>query len=396
MEVTMSSQAKYRIEFDARSYLAGAGREFIPAAAALDGDWVCEHLGIPFDRYYRSYDLQREATEKARAEVVATLGLQLVHDKCYDHGVILNASLFGGAVRYHANSTPVLEPVIVEPESVAAVAKRIDAVSDEGLLHEGMLHPEYWDGARRLQERTGRPQRAPAAGGIKGLATLCGQLCGVTNFLMWLATDPEAMAELTALVGRTMKRYIRASRAFDGAGDLDGLSFASDLTGLMSPDTYARFCAPHERDLYETFAPHGSRYYHADSNLRNHVRVLADIGVTTVNIGPMVSVAHILSVAPTMRIDGQVPPTQVLWRGTPDLVVDAVRRDIEEVKVAGANLSQLRVCTAGSINPGTPLENIRAMFWAAQTFGRFDGAVDPALRDIPIEFDRAAVVDQVS
>ena len=392
----MGSEAKYRVDFDAASYRAGAGHEFVPAGAALDGDWVCEYLGIPFDRYYRSFDVQREATVKAREEVVAALGLDLVHDKCYDHGVILNASLFGGKVRYHANSTPVLEPVIDEPESVARVARRIDAVSDEGLLHEGSLHSEYWEGARLLEKLTGRPQRAPASGGTKGLATLCGQLCGVTSFLMWLATNPDEMSELTALVGRTMKRYIRASRGFDGAEQTDGLGFASDLTGLMSPATYAEFCAPHERDLYETFAPHGGRYYHADSNLRNHLQALADIGVTTVNIGPMVSVSHILKLAPRMRIDGQVPPTQVLWRGSPDLVGDAVRRDIEEVTASGADLTQLRVCTAGSINPGTPLENIRAMFWAAQTFGRFDGAVDPALRDIPIEFDRATVVDQVS
>jgi len=36
------------------------------------------------------------------------------------------------------------------------------------------------------------------------------------------------------------------------------------------------------------------------------------------------------------------------------------------------------------------------MFWAAMTYGRFDRAVAPELAEIPVEFDRAAVVDQVS
>ena len=148
--------------------------------------------------------------------------------------------------------------------------------------------------------------------------------------------------------------------------------------------------------LYETFAPRGERYYHADSNLRKHVGALSEIGVTTVNIGPMVSVTDILTASPGMKIDGQVPPTQVLWRGSPDLVVDSVRRDIAELEAAGGSLDQLRVCTAGSINPGTPLPNIRAMFWAAMTYGRYDRQIDPELAEIPIEFDRAAVVDQVS
>ncbi len=394
--MSSTSTNKYDINFDAESYLAGAGHEFVPATAALDGDWVCEHLGVPFDKYYRSFDVQQEAVARAREEVVGALGIDIVHDKCYDHGVILNASLFGGEVRYHATSTPVLTPVVEEPASVSGLARRIDAISDEGLLHEGKLHPEYWEAARLVEQRTGKRPRAPASEGIKGVATLCGQLCGITSFLMWLVTDPHEMAELTALVARTMKRYIRASRAFDGAESADGLAFASDLTGLMSPDTYAEFCAPHDRDLYETFAPNGERYYHADSNLRNHVQILADIGVTTVNIGPMISVSHILSIAPGMHIDGQVPPTQVLWRGSTDLVVDAVRCDLKEIEAAGADLSQLRVCTAGSINPGTPIENIRAMFWAAQTFGRFDGEVDAELNAVPIEFERAHVVNQVS
>ena len=392
----MSSPSKYPIEFDADAYRAGEGTEFIAASASLDGDWACEHLGVPFDRYYRSLEVQQETNGRARGLVEAELGLQIVPRKTYDHGVILNASLFGGGVRYHANATPVLEPVVTDPADVAPLAKRIDAVSDEGLLHEGHLHPEHWEAAKRLEETEGLPQKAPASGCTKGLATVCGQLCGVTNFLLWLHTNPEEMAELTALVGRTFRRYVGASRAFDGAEDANRLSFASDLTGLMSPDDYRRFCAPHEKMLYETFAPRGERYYHADSNLRKHVGALAEIGVTTVNIGPMVSVTDILTASPGMKIDGQVPPTQVLWRGSPDLVVDSVRRDIAELEAAGGSLEQLRVCTAGSINPGTPLPNIRAMFWAAMTYGRYDRQIDPELAKIPIEFDRAAVVDQVS
>ena len=392
----MDNKTKYPIQFDADAYLAGAETDFIPANAALDGDWACEHLGVPFDEYYKSLELQLETNARAREIVESELGLQIVPHKTYDHGVILNASLFGGAVRYHSNSTPVLAPVVTDPADVAGLAARIDAVSDEALLHEGNLHPEYWAAARRLKEIEGRAQSGPASGGTKGIATVCGQLCGVTDFLLWLYTNPSEMAALTELVGRTFRRYVGASRAFDGAEDADGLGFASDLTGLMSPDAYRTFCAPHERMLYETFAPTGERYYHADSNLRRHVAVLADIGVTTVNIGPMVSVADILAASPRMKIDGQVPPTQVLWRGTPDLVVDAVRCDIAELEAAGGSLDQLRVCTAGSINPGTPLENIRAMFWAAMTYGRFDRAVTPELAEIPVEFDRAAVVDQVS
>jgi hypothetical protein len=150
--------------------------------------------------------------------------------------------------------------------------------------------------------------------------------------------------------------------------------------------------------LFERFAPAGRRHYHADSNMKGHLSVLQEIGVKSVNIGPMVSTADILGRAPEMVVYGQIPPTQVLWKGTPDLVVDAVRRDIRDVAAAGASADQLVVTTAGSINPGTPLENIRAMFWAAMEFGRIGAGgelADPRPEE-PLAFDRRALVMQIS
>jgi hypothetical protein len=42
------------------------------------------------------------------------------------------------------------------------------------------------------------------------------------------------------------------------------------------------------------------------------------------------------------------------------------------------------------------LENIKAMFWAATEFGRFDGEVRDDLSAIPVEFDRQTLVTQIS
>jgi uroporphyrinogen decarboxylase len=255
-----------------------------------------------------------------------------------------------------------------------------------------------WKRQGELQREAGVSPRAPASGGTKGIATVCGQLCTVTRFLLWTALYPQEAAALTALVGRTFERYIRASRAYDGRLDEDGLSFASDVSGLMSPDTYRSLCAPQEKMLYDRFAPTGQRFYHADSNMKAHVSALEEIGVTAVNIGPMVSTAEILEQAPRMIVNGQIPPTQVLWKGSPDLVVDAVRQDIRDIVAAGAGPGQLVVTTAGSINPGTPLENIRAMFWAAMEYGRIDnnGRLADPFPDQALKFDRKSVVMQIS
>ena len=387
---------KYDIDFDLELYKAGVGNEFVNTSASLDGDWICYEFGIPMDKYYSDYSYQREVQAEARKTINEKLNLNLIRDFVIDTGVVLNASLFGGKPSYHSNSTPVLEHVINDPSEVYALSKRIDALSNEALMHEGILHRHHWEAAEYWKNKEGRPLQAPAVGGTKGIATVCGQICGVTNFLMWLMINPDEMRELTSLVGRTFKRYIQASRAFEGKENLDRLSFASDVSGLMSPNVYREFCAPIEKDLYETFAPSGTRYYHSDSNMKQHVGILKDIGVTDVNIGPMISVDEIVSRTPKMRIHGQVPPVTVLWQGSTDLVVDSVRQDINDMKASGADLSQLIVCTAGSINPGTPLENIEAMLWAAGDFGKLKGDVNPLLKGIPVDFNRSELVNQIS
>jgi|GEM_PF-565385 len=387
---------KYKIIFDPDLYKKGAGLDFLNASATLDGDWVCHAFNIPMDRYYGDYAYQREMLAGARDVVNKELNLNLIKESVIDTGVVMNASLFGGKPNYHSNSTPVLDPVINDPSDVYALAERIDAVSDEGLMFEGILHKHHWEAAEYWKEQEGRPLKAPASGGTKGIATICGQLCGVTNFLIWMMTNPDEMKILTSLVGRTLKRYIGACRAFEGVENMNSLSFASDVTGLMSPDTYGEFCAHHEKELYKKFAPTGIRYYHSDSNMSNHIELLKWIGVSDVNIGPMISVKHILNAAPKMRIHGQIPPVRVFWQGSTDLVVDAVRQDINDLKESGSALSQLQVCTAGSINPGTPLENIRAMFWAAMEYGKLNEEVNPDLDSIPVEFDRKELVNQIS
>ena len=90
----------------------------------------------------------------------------------------------------------------------------------------------------------------------------------------------------------------------------------------------------HEGELFERFAPAGERFYHADSNLKNHIQSLVKIGVSALNIGPMVSAGHIYRTAPDMTVVGQVPPTQTLWLGSPDDVVDAVRQDVRDAMAA--------------------------------------------------------------
>ena len=70
---------------------------------------------------------------------------------------------------------------------------------------------------------------------------------------------------------------------------------------------------------------------------------------------------------PRTVIHGQLPPF-TFSRGTPEEIYLAVRRDIEAVGADGG----LVVTTAGSVNPGSKLEGLRAVMYAIQQHGRYE------------------------
>ena len=97
----------------------------------------------------------------------------------------------------------------------------------------------------------------------------------------------------------------------------------------------------------------------------HHLETLKDMGVNQVNIDPYIEPKQILEKMPDVIIFGQIPPLKVLFMGTPEEVITCAKRDIGQ---AG---KQLVLTTAGSINPGTSFENIKAMCYAAQEYGGY-------------------------
>jgi uroporphyrinogen decarboxylase len=94
--------------------------------------------------------------------------------------------------------------------------------------------------------------------------------------------------------------------------------------------------------------------------------ILADLGVNEVHFGPTIHPLEIREAMPNAMIHGQMPPS-TLRDGTPQEIIDVVRRDIECVGGDGG----LVECPAGAVPIGTPVESIRVYMWAVQTYGRY-------------------------
>jgi len=334
----------------------------VPVGMSLDGDWICEFLGLDNALYYSNFDYQQE--QRLRCSEFTEREISYKIYPSVDFGVIMDASIYGGKVNYESNATPTLKPVLNDPSEIDDFVEKIRNMD---ILESGLV-PKYLEWREKISQRYGI--NLTSGGGIKGCATMLGQICGITNFLTWIATDPEEIEKLVTCWLEISIKYIKTlRRETNYPVGKNGFSFASDVAGMLSPRMFKEMIFNAEKKLYEEFAPNkqDSRFYHADSHMLHHLDTLKEMGVNQVNIDPYIDPEQILSKLSEAVIFGQIPPLKILLSGTAEDVIACARRDILQ---AGKS-KQLVLTTAGSINPGTSFENLRAMCFAAQEYGDY-------------------------
>ena len=332
----------------------------VPVSIYLNGDWICEFLKLDQVLYYSDYHYQQENRLRCSQITEKELGYRIMPG--IDFSVIMDASVYGGEIIYQPNAPPTLQPVVNDPEEIDVLVKRMEKVD---LLEQGLI-PQYLQWREKIKKDYGI--ELTYGDEIKGCATILGQICGITNFLTWIVTHPEQIRKLIACWLETSKRYLYAMRqATNFPSDRTGFSIFSDLTGMLSPQMYREFIMEAEKELFNLFAPNPNdkRFYHADYHMIHHLDTFREMGINAVNIDPYVEPRQILAKLPNAVIYGQIPPTKVLLYGTPEEVVACAKRDIEQ---AGPG-KHLILSPAGSINPGTTFENLKALCYAAEKYG---------------------------
>ncbi len=330
----------------------------VPVSLRFEGDWICHLLKLDPARYYTDFNYQQESRLRCSEITRKELGYTL--HPAVDFGVIMDASVYGGKVHYHKNAAPILEPVITEPGQIKGFVKRM---AKQDPLAAGLV-PEYLEWREKIKVRYGI--ELAAGKGIKGCAAVLGQLCGVTNLLTWIYTHPEEIRALVECWFETSVKYLRGLREATGVKN-GGLSLASDVTGMLSPQLYRGFFFEAEKNLFNLFAPgeNDHRYYHADYRMSHHFDSLRELGVNQVNIDPHLTAAQILENLPGVIVHGQIHPANVLLQGSPAEIEACVRRDIAQ---AGPG-KHLILTTVGGMNPGTPFQNLRALCYAVEKHG---------------------------
>jgi uroporphyrinogen decarboxylase len=321
-------------------------------------------------RFYTDFDYQQETRFRVSDILEKEIGLSI--GPALNVGSVTYSSLFGGQVIYPDNAPPWIAPIIESADDILPLIRRMDGADITKL---GIM-PRWLEWRERIRARWGVQLASGSA--FHGPATMSAMLCGTTRFLYFLSDYPELMHDLYRCIEEVGLSFMKTMRQMTGL-PMTGMGIYDDDSALLSPRLFDEFERPVFEHWYDEFSPRAGnprsaaalpphRFIHSDGDMTHLLGRLNDIGIDQVNLGPATDIAYIRQMMPRTVIYGHIPPFLVR-NGSPEEIVARVQEDFRKVGHDGGVVVE----TAGSLNEGTPLANLRALMYAVQRYCRFDG-----------------------
>lgn len=203
-------------------------------------------------------------------------------------------------------------------------------------------------------------------------------LRGMDRLLMDYPLNPDFARRLARIVIGYKKRVME--RAADEGADilLTGDDYAHRRAPIMSPEHFREFLLPYLQEAVDVAKQKGVPFIkHTDGNLWPIIDMIVDTGIDCLD--PLEPIAgmdigmvkerygHRIAVA------GNVDCGELLSRGTPEQVVEAVKETLAKAAVGGGHI----LTSSNSIHPAVKPENYRAMVEAGKRYGRYP--LDPKM-----------------
>lgn len=333
---------------------------------------IWDELEIPIDPRYREdaevhIALNRRYNDKAE-EIV---GRRILRETFlplseYPPRPMRIEEVFGSHIRTVETDDEMgdVDWVVESVHTIRELEERLEYVESLD-LKEIVFPPGFFEGLERVRTVYGMDLKLGTS--IRGPVTAAMSICGVENVILWLIDYPEVMDRFRDLLAVKIVELSTLLREATGA-PMRGFGFNDDNCAMLNARLYERFGLPILEHVFSVFCPdeRDYRYQHSDSEMTHLLPVLNRARFHVCNFGPTVRPEVIRREMPRTVIHGQLAPF-TFSRGTPREICEAVQRDIEAVGADGG----LVVTTAGSVNPGSKLEGLRAAMYAIQRYGRY-------------------------
>lgn len=324
----------------------GGQADGVPVALIVDSPWIPGYAGIDTLDYFLKPDewlrINLELLDRF-PHVVWIPGLWV------EYGMAAEPSALGARVVWHHDQAPSIEPV---PGGLAA----LDGMEPPDPQRHGLMPlvlQRYADVERRLLPQ-GLGIRMVAA---RGPFAVAAWLLGVSEFLIALKVEPEAAGHLLDTLTETTVAWLRAQLGVLRAPE--GVLVLDDIVGMLSPAMFEQFARPRLSRIFREFSGL-IKVFHNDTPCMHLVEPMATLGFDVFNFSHTMDIADVQAKMPGIALMGNVPPLDVMVRGTPGDVAAWAHECVLKTGGRGLILS-----AGGGVSPGTPPAAIDALVQAA-------------------------------
>ena len=195
-----------------------------------------------------------------------------------------------------------------------------------------------------------------------------GLMWSIQESMLLLLTNPDLLYEAMDYWLEFYKRYIKAQK--DAGADAIWLGDCNAFGNMVPLPLYVEHILPVTKKLVQYCEKELDVMiwmHNSETNLENILCHLP-IGASFENIGPAGDIAQIsAALKGKAAFSGNLDPLEVLWSGTPELVISETTRIITSCKENGGY-----IFNTGEMNPrDVPAENMKAMMETARKLAEY-------------------------
>jgi uroporphyrinogen decarboxylase len=342
----------------------------LPLGVMMSWECVFDELGVPEDHWRFLNDhawalqLKKAYNDKAAHIVGRRLLDETPHDptRCHPPRKQLH-DVFEAKMTWESGSWWLHQSARTEDE-LRALLDRVDARD----LRTFILPPNWAEECARLRALGVAP---PLYRGQRGPVTFAMSIFGVENLIFLILDNPALAARLRDTILRVMLeigRILDEAAGYTSATAPHGFYFADDNCALLNAEMYEFFGWPILQGIFARYSPDAGdmRGQHSDSAMGHLLPLLGRLGMTTVNLGPTLTVGEIRAHLPRAVICGQLAPF-TFSRNEERAMLRELFRDCSMAHGSRGVVFS----TAGSINNGSRLTGMRLLMAGIQRHCRF-------------------------
>jgi uroporphyrinogen-III decarboxylase len=328
---------------DLISLIDGKKIDYQPVGFIIDSPWIPGWYGISNIDFYSSDELWLKSNLKA---INTFPDVWFMPSFWSEYGMCTEPSAFGSRMIFVEKSLPHAEKIISSIEEV-------DSLPQPNVKSDGLL-PFMISRLRNNQEAIKNADHQIRFAIARGPLNIASFLMGTTEFMMALTMDPDGSHKLLKKITGFICDWLAWQK--ECFPSIDGVLILDDIMGFVGEIEFNEFVIPYFKRI---FTETGSkvRFLHNDADGLITAKHLKEMGVNMFNFSFEHSLGEIRELAGSdIVLVGNIPPRDVLARGTADQVKAAVNKAFSEI----ADYNRIIWSAGGGMPPDVNNNNIRA------------------------------------